>query len=86
MTHRIFELNEQTLSIIEEIGGHMPGGFFIYMAEKPETLIKAIRDAQGAASFMDWKAGLISEKEYEAEKDKTFEVKVKDARGRDDAR
>lgn len=54
--------------------------------EKPETLIKAIRDAQGAASFMDWKAGLISEKEYEAGKDKTFEVKVKEVRSRDDAR
>ena len=54
--------------------------------EKPETLIKAIRDAQCAASFMDWKAGLISEKEYEAEKAKTFEVKIRDARDRDDAR
>ena len=54
--------------------------------EKPEMLIKAIRDAQGAASFMDWKAGLISEKEYEVEKDKTIEVKVKDSRSRDDAR
>jgi hypothetical protein len=35
---------------------------------------------------MDWKAGLISEKEYEVEKDKTIEVKVKDSRSRDDAR
>ena len=34
-----FELNEQTLSVIEEIGSHMPGGFFIYKAEKPEELI-----------------------------------------------
>ena len=32
--------------------------------EKPETLIKAIKDAQGAANYMDWKAGLITEKEY----------------------
>ena len=54
--------------------------------EKPETLIKAIRDAQGAANFMDWKAGLISEKEYEAEKDKTLEIKVKDSRNRNEAR
>jgi antirestriction protein ArdC len=54
--------------------------------EKPETLIRAIRDAQGAASFMDWKAGLITEKEYETEKAKTFEVKVKDARDREGAR
>ena len=54
--------------------------------EKPETLIKAIRDDQGAANFMDWKAGLISEKEYEAEKDKTLEIKVKDSRNRNEAR
>ena len=54
--------------------------------EKPETLIKAIRDAQGAANYMDWKAGLISEKEYEAEKAHSFEVKVRDVRSRDDAR
>ena len=32
--------------------------------EKPETLIKAIKDAQSAANYMDWKAGLITEKEY----------------------
>ena len=54
--------------------------------EKPETLIRAIRGAQGAASFMDWKAGLITEKEYEAEKAKTFEIKIRDVRDRDDAR
>ncbi len=54
--------------------------------EKPETLIKAIKDAQSAASYMDWKAGLISEKEYEAEKAHSFEVKVRDVRSRDEAR
>ena len=54
--------------------------------EKPETLIKAIKDAQGAANYMDFKAGLISEKEYEAEKDKTFEVKATSSRDRGDAR
>ena len=41
MTKNILELNEQTLSVIEEIGGHMPGGFFIYQAETPEKLIYA---------------------------------------------
>lgn len=46
--------------------------------EKPETLIKAIKDAQGAANFMDWKAGLITDKEYEAIQGKTFEVKIKE--------
>ena len=36
-----FELNEQTLSVIRELGDHMPGGFFIYQAEKPEELLYA---------------------------------------------
>ena len=39
MGGRKFELTEDTLSVIEEIGGHMPGGFFIYRAEAPEELI-----------------------------------------------
>ena len=38
MRGRDFERNEDTLSIIEEIGGHMPGGFFIYKADEPEEL------------------------------------------------
>ena len=38
-----FDLNEQTLSVIEEMGSHMPGGFFIYRAEAPEELIYANR-------------------------------------------
>ena len=41
MKGRNFELNEQTLSFVKEIGGHMPGGFFIYKAEIPEELIYA---------------------------------------------
>ena len=43
MPNNRFELNEQTLPVIEEIGGHMPGGFFIYRAEEPEELIYANR-------------------------------------------
>ena len=45
--------------------------------EKPETLIKAIKDAQSAASYMDWKAGLITEQEYEKAKRSVMEIKVK---------
>ena len=41
MANNGFELNEQTLSFIEELGSHMPGGFFIYKAEDPEELIYA---------------------------------------------
>ena len=38
-----FQLDEQNLSVIEEIGKHMPGGFFIYKAELPEELLYANR-------------------------------------------
>ena len=33
MFSKHFVLNEQSLSIIEQFGEHMPGGFFIYKAE-----------------------------------------------------
>ena len=59
MNGRNFELNEQTISIIEEIGGHMPGGFFIYRAQAPEELIyanKAVFDIYGCADLEDFKA------------------------------
>ena len=36
-----FQLNEQTMQIVEEIGRHMPGGFFIYKACQPEELLYA---------------------------------------------
>lgn len=32
--------------------------------DKPDSLVRAIKDAQAAASYMDWKAGLITEHEY----------------------
>ena len=46
--------------------------------EKPETLVRAIKDAQAAASYMDLKAGLISEKEYEKTRSSVMEVKKKE--------
>ena len=46
--------------------------------EKPETLIKAIKDAQAAASYMDWKAGLITDKEYEKAKGSVMEIRQKE--------
>ena len=39
MAGKTFELTEATLSVIEEIGGHMPGGLFIYKAAKPEEQV-----------------------------------------------
>ena len=58
MPKRTFELTEDTLSIIEEIGGHMPGGFFIYRAEEPENLIyanKAVFDIYGCANLEEFR-------------------------------
>ena len=52
MKERKFELNEDTLSVIEQIGGHMPGGFFIYRADAREELIyanKAVYDIYGCS-------------------------------------
>ena len=53
-----FELNENTLSIIEEIGRHMPGGFFIYKAEGNEELLyanQAVVDIFGCDDLEDFK-------------------------------
>ena len=36
-----FQLNEQSISIVQEIGSYMPGGFFIYRAEGPGELLYA---------------------------------------------
>ena len=39
MAGKRFELTEDTLPVIEEIGGHMPGGFFIYKASGATELL-----------------------------------------------
>ena len=36
-----FVLNENTISLIEELGKHMPGGFFIYKADETEEVLYA---------------------------------------------
>ncbi len=59
MAGKRFELTEDTLSIIEEIGGHMPGGFFIYKAAEPEELIyanKPVFDIYGCSNLDEFKA------------------------------
>ena len=45
--------------------------------EKPETLVKAIKDAQMAANYMDWKAGLITDVEYQKAVSSVLEIKQK---------
>ena len=75
MTKNVFELNEQTLSVIEEIGSHMPGGFFIYLAQAPQALVyanKAVFNIYGCTDLEDFKAytgftfkGLIHPEDYQ---------------------
>ena len=36
-----FALTDETMNIMEELGRHMPGGFFIYRAEGDEELLYA---------------------------------------------
>ncbi len=43
MFSKHFILNEQSLSIIEQFGEHLPGGFFIYRADAGEELLYANR-------------------------------------------
>ena len=44
MFSKDFVLNEQSLSVIEQIGEHMPGGFFIYKADESEELLYANKE------------------------------------------
>ena len=58
MIRKSFALNEETLSVIEEIGSHMPGGFFIYKAEKPEELIyvnRSVLNIYGCANLDEFR-------------------------------
>lgn len=77
----------QVLASAEHIENHKAyvQSWIQAIREKPETLIKAIKDAQRAAVYMDWKAGLMTDKEYQAAADKTFEIRISD-RDRGDAR
>ena len=75
MIGRNFELNEDTLSFIEEIGDHMPGGFFIYRAAAQEELIyanKAVYAIYGCGGPEEFKSltgytfrGMVHPEDYE---------------------
>ncbi len=75
MKGRNFELNEDTLSFIEEIGDHMPGGFFIYRASGQEELIyanKAVYAIYGCSGPEEFKSltgytfrGMLHPDDYE---------------------
>ena len=71
-----FELNGETLNVVEEIGRHMPGGFFIYKAEQPEELLyanHAVFDIFGCKDIDEFKEltgytfkGMLHPDDYEA--------------------
>ncbi len=46
--------------------------------EKPETLMKAIREAENVANYMEYNAELINEKYYRATLNESLEVNAKD--------
>ena len=70
-----FVLNEENMHIIEEIGRHMPGGFFIYKSEAPEELLyanHAVIDMFGCDDLEDFKRhtgytfkGMLYPEDYE---------------------
>ncbi len=71
-----FEINADTLPVIEEIGRHMPGGFFIYKASGDEELLyvnRAAMDIYGCADLDEFKAltgytfkGMVYSEDYDS--------------------
>ena len=71
-----FELDEKAMSIVEDIGRYMPGGFFVYKAEGNEELLyanKAVFDIYGCDGLEDFKEltgytfkGMVHPEDYDA--------------------
>lgn len=71
-----FELNSETLHVIEDIGRFMPGGFFIYKASGDEELLyvnRAALEIYGCADLDEFKAltgytfkGMVYHEDYDA--------------------
>lgn len=76
MSEKNFKLNENTLPLVEDIGKHMPGGFFIYKADDPGNLIyanKACFNIFGCDDLEDFKKvtgftfkGMLYEDDYQS--------------------
>ena len=75
MFGKYFELNEATLHIVEEIGRHMPGGFFIYRAKGDGELLyanRAVLNIYGCETLAEFRAltgytfrGMVYPDDYE---------------------
>ncbi len=71
-----FQLSPETISIVEEIGRHMPGGFFIYRAAEPYELLyanHAVLDIFGCRDLDEFRAltgysfrGMLHPDDFEA--------------------
>ena len=78
-----FQLNEETIPVVEEIGRHMPGGFFIYKAEQPEELLyanHAVLDIFGCENLEEFKEltgytfkGMLHPEDYRSVSDSIVE-------------
>ena len=58
MANKVFQMNDQAVIMIRELGRHMPGGFFIYKAEEPGELLyanKPVFDIYGCDDLEDFK-------------------------------
>jgi PAS domain S-box-containing protein len=58
MVNKVFQMNDQAVFMIRDLGGHMPGGFFIYKAEEPGELLyanKPVFDIYGCDDLEDFK-------------------------------
>ncbi len=64
---------EQTEEHIENHKAYV-GSWIKKIKDEPDVLVKAIKDAQECAKYMDFKAGLITEQEYKGIKDSAVEV------------
>ena len=74
MSVKDFRLNEETIGIIEEIGGHMPGGFFIYQDNEQGALLyanKVVWNIFGCDTLEEFKAltgftfrGMVYDEDY----------------------
>ena len=70
-----FQLNSENLEVIEEIGKHMPGGFFIYKEDDPGELLyanRAVYDIFGCKNGDEFRAltgntfkGMLHPDDYE---------------------
>ena len=75
MFSKNFILNHESLSVIEQFGEHMPGGFFIYKADETEELLyanKAVCGIYGCDTLEEFKAfsgftfrGMVHPDDYE---------------------